>query len=108
MEIIKTRCPVCEWALEFPREFANVTCGICGSAFQVREYKGNINLAAIGEEQQDQAAFERASRLASIEARVTELDEDLARVGEEIEVLRSNEQIAPLQLGCAFFGMFGF
>lgn len=108
MEIVKTKCPVCEWALEFPRDFDNVTCGICGSAFQVREYKGNLNLALLGEDRPAPADLEEADAAALIEARLKELDEDIARVGEEVEVLRSNEQVAPLQIGCAFFGMFGF
>ena len=104
---MKTKCPVCEWALEFPRDFDNVTCGICGSAFQVREYKGNLNLSLIGEDRLSAAALDEASTLAMIDARVKELDEDVERVSEEIEVLKSNEQIAPLQIGCAFFGLFG-
>ena len=106
MEILKTKCPVCEWALEFPRDFANVTCGICGSAFQVREYKGNLNLALIGEDRVSATALDQASTLAMVEARLRELDEDREKVGEEIEVLRSNEQVAPLQIGCAVFGLF--
>lgn len=106
MEILKTKCPVCEWTLEFPRDFANVTCGICGSAFQVREYKGNLNLSLIGEDHVSAAALDQASTLAMVEARLKELDEDREKVSEEIEVLRSNEQVAPLQIGCAVFGLF--
>jgi hypothetical protein len=108
MEIIKTQCPSCEWPLEFPRDFDNLICNICGTAFRVREYKGNLSLVALGEERQDRAAIEDAENLSAIEARLAELDEDIERVREEIEVLKSNEQIAPLQLGCTFFGMFGF
>ena len=57
---------------------------------------------------QDRASIEDAENLSALEARLVELDEDIEKVREEIEVLRSNEQIAPLQLGCAFFGLFGF
>jgi hypothetical protein len=108
MEIIKTQCPSCEWPLEFPRDFDHLICNICGTSFRVREYKGNISLAVIGEDHADRAAIEDAENLSAIEARLAELDEDIEKVKEEIEVLKSNEQIAPLQLGCAFFGMFGF
>jgi hypothetical protein len=108
MEIIKTQCPSCEWPLEFPRDFDNLICNICGTAFRVREYKGNLNLTPLGEDRQDRAAIEDAENLSAIEARLAELDEDIEKVREEIEVLKSNEQIAPLQIGCAFFGMFGF
>jgi hypothetical protein len=108
MEIIKTNCPSCEWPLEFPRDFDNVICNICGTSFRVRQYKGNINLAALGEDPQDRAAIEDAENLSAIDDRLAELGEDIEKVKEEIEVLKSNEQIAPLQMGCAFFGMFGF
>lgn len=74
----------------------------------MRQYKGNINLAAIGEDLADVAALEAAENRSAIDARLAELDEDAEKVREEIEVLKSNEQIAPLQIGCAFFGMFGF
>jgi uncharacterized Zn finger protein (UPF0148 family) len=107
MEIIKTNCPSCEWPLEFPRDFDNVICNICGTSFRVREYKGNINLAVLGEEPQDRASIEDAENLSAIDDRLAELDEDIEKVKEEMEVLKSNEQIAPLQMGCAFFGMFG-
>ena len=108
MEIIKTQCPSCQGPLEFPRDFDNVICNICGTSFRVRQYKGNINLSAIGEDQPDPASIEDAENLLAIDARLAELDEDIEKVREEIEVLKSNEQIAPLQMGCAFFGMFGF
>jgi hypothetical protein len=108
MEILKTKCPSCEWPLEFPNDFDNVTCNICGTAFRVRLYKGNLNLAPIGEEGVDRAAIEDAEKRSVIEARLAELDEDLEKVREEIEILKGNEQIAPLQIGCAFFGMIGF
>lgn len=108
MEIIKTQCPSCEWPLEFPRDFDNLICNMCGTTFRVREYKGNINLSAIGENREDRAAIEDAENLSAVNARLAELDEDIEKVREEIEVLKSNEQIAPLQLGCAFFGLFGF
>jgi hypothetical protein len=108
MEIIKTQCPSCEWPLEFPRDFDHLICNICGTSFRVREYKGNLSLAAIGESPEDRTAIEDAENLSAIEVRLAELDEDIEKVKEEIEVLKGNEQIAPLQVGCAFFGMFGF
>jgi hypothetical protein len=108
MEIIKTKCPSCEWPLEFPRDFEHLICNMCSTAFRVREYKGNINLSVIGEDHEDRAAIEEAENRSAIDARLAELDEDIEKVREEIEVLKSNEQIAPLQVGCAFFGLFGF
>ncbi|MBI3652327.1 MAG: hypothetical protein HY231_15000 [Acidobacteria bacterium] len=108
MEIIKTKCPACEWPLEFPEDFDNVTCNTCGTAFRVRHYKGNVNLAVIGEDRKNAAELAEAETRATMAARLAEVTEDIEKVREEIEVLKSNEQIAPLQIGCAFFGMFGF
>ncbi len=42
----------------------------------------------------------------AIEARLAEIEELLEETTAEIESLRSREQSAPLQMGCAFFGLF--
>lgn len=41
-----------------------------------------------------------------IEQRLADIDELIEETESEIEVLRSREQSAPLQMGCAFFGLF--
>jgi hypothetical protein len=109
MEIVKTNCPECHEALEFPRDFDNVICSGCGTTFQVREYKSVFNLLPI--EKPGRAAAQRAEMagaadLVVVEARLAELDELIEEVGAEVEVLRSREQSGPLQIGCAFFGLF--
>jgi LSD1 subclass zinc finger protein len=101
MEIIKTNCPECRQILEFPRDFDNVICSSCNSQFQVRQYKGVINLLPI-----EKPADLTAQDLSVIEARLAEIDEIIEEAGTEIEILRSREQSGPLQLGCAFFGLF--
>ena len=108
MEIIKTTCPKCESPLEFPQDFDNVICVNCGAAFQVRKYKGAINLS-----QKDQAPgpsdsteMDEGEALAVVESRMAELDELIAEASSEIEALNSREQSAPLQTGCSFFGLF--
>ena len=108
MEILKTSCPQCHKPLEFPRDFENVICAFCGAAFNVREYKGTISLSATGQDYQPSSpgADESDDSLTVIEARLGELDELIAEVGAEIEVLKSKEQSAPLQKGCSFFGLF--
>ena len=107
MEIIKTRCPQCHNRLEFPRDFTNVICPDCGTAFFVREYKGTISLAAIDRKQAAGSPEQiGADDLAIVESRLTELDELIAEVGSDIEELRSREKSAPLRQGCAFFGLF--
>jgi uncharacterized Zn finger protein (UPF0148 family) len=108
MQIIKTTCPNCESPLEFPQDFDNVICGKCGAAFQVREYKGAINLSrkdqATG--QPAPAEMDEGEALAVVESRLAELDEMITEVNSEIEALNSREQSAPLQAGCSFFGLF--
>jgi LSD1 subclass zinc finger protein len=108
MEILKTNCPQCHTPLEFPRDFDNVICAFCGAAFNVREYKGTINLSAAGHgsELLPSGADETEDRMAIIEARLGELDELIQEVGAEIEVLKSKEKSTPLQKGCSFFGLF--
>jgi hypothetical protein len=44
--------------------------------------------------------------LAVAESRLAEIDELIDEAESEIESLRSREQSAPLQKGCAFFGLF--
>ena len=98
MDIIKARCPECGNDLEFPRDFDNVSCANCGTAFLVREYKGTINLSMI------EARRDGESQPARQELR--DLDDHIAELNSEIEELKSKEQGAPLQLGCALFGIF--
>jgi prefoldin subunit 5 len=108
MNIIKTTCPQCQKLLEFPRDFDNVICAFCGAAFQVREYKGTINLLATGQSAEllPPGADESEDAMSVVEARLSQLDELIAEIGSEIEALKSREQSAPLQKGCAFFSLF--
>jgi uncharacterized membrane protein YqjE len=96
MDIIKTSCPRCDKALEIPREFETVICASCGTAYRVREHKGAINLL-------EQASASEAGEL--IESRLADLDELMESAHWEIETVKSKEQSAPLQVGCAFFGL---
>src|SRR6185503_17587839 len=98
MDIIKARCPECGNDLEFPGDFANVTCANCGTAYLVREYKGTINLSMIEALSADENQPARQE--------LSELDEHIAELNSEIDALKSKEQGAPLQLGCGVFGIF--
>jgi hypothetical protein len=98
MDIIKARCPECANDLEFPSDFDNVTCANCGSAYLVREYKGAFNLSII--------EARSAGENRSVRQELGDLDEHIAELNSEIEALKSKEQGAPLQLGCALFGIF--
>lgn len=107
MEIIKTNCPACTVALEFPSDFDNVICSVCGASYRVRKYKGTLSLAIIGKADEAMLLPNDASNRKAIDASLTELSEDIEKVTEEIEVLRANEKVAPLQLGCSLFGTVG-
>ncbi|HJQ71078.1 MAG TPA: hypothetical protein VKA70_19035 [Blastocatellia bacterium] len=96
MEIIKTTCGECGTALEFPRDFDNVICAACGAAYHVRQYKGAINLVTL----------KPGGEGPSLDARLAELDEVIEDLSGQVEVIRSKEQGAPLQMGCAVFGVF--
>ncbi|HET9531215.1 MAG TPA: hypothetical protein VFQ92_12735 [Blastocatellia bacterium] len=106
METIKTNCPECGNPFELPRDLQNVICARCGTAYQVREYKGALNLTAI-ERRLDHPAVEgEISEPVSIEDRVAELDELIEETGSQIEAIRGREKGAPLQMGCALFSLF--
>jgi hypothetical protein len=102
MNIIKTTCPECHNPLEFPQDFDNVICQFCKRAFEVREYKGTINLSQAGRGRE----VGPDDPMGVIEARLSELDELISEIGAEVETLKSKEQSAPLQKGCSFFGLF--
>jgi LSD1 subclass zinc finger protein len=110
MDLIKTICPACGLPLELPRDFDNVICASCGTAFQVRRHKDAINLLEIERRPDRGATFSPepngSSKLKAIELRLSELDEEIETLGAEIDAARSREQAAPLQAGCAFFGVF--
>ncbi|HKP88096.1 MAG TPA: hypothetical protein VJZ26_18470 [Blastocatellia bacterium] len=110
MSIIKTNCPACQSPLEFPRDFDNIICSKCETAFQVREYKGVINLSQKSQTtgQSVSIDMDEGEALEVIESRLAELDEMISEAGSEVEALRSREQSGPLQMGCSFFGLFVF
>ncbi len=103
MEIIKTSCGACRSPLEFPRDFDNVICAACGAAFQVRQYKGAISLVAV---RQDEESVSLQAGFDEVESRLAWLDEMIEDLTAQVEVIRSKEQGAPLQMGCALFGVF--
>ncbi|HYP29153.1 MAG TPA: hypothetical protein VE262_20755 [Blastocatellia bacterium] len=110
MDLIKTVCPACGLPLELPRDFDNVICAGCGTAFQVRRHKDSINLLEIERRAGRPPALppepNGGSRLRALDLRLEELDGEIEALGAEIEAVRSREQAAPLQAGCAFFGVF--
>ena len=79
-------------------------CPGCATAYWIRRHGDLINLSEMWPDTADSRRGENAA--AVIESRLAEIDELMEEAESEIESLRSREQSAPLQRGCAFFGLF--
>jgi len=104
MSAISTYCPRCQRPLEIPYEFDNVICPGCATHYWIRRHDDLINLSEMWPDTADSRRGENAA--AVIESRLAQIDELIEAAKSEIESLRSREQSAPLQRGCAFFGLF--
>ncbi len=104
MSPISTQCPRCQRSLEIPSEFDNVICSGCGTPYWIRRHGDLMNLSEMWPDPDDSRRGENA--LAVVESRLAEIEELIQEAGAESESLRSREQSAPLQGGCAFFGLF--
>jgi len=105
MKNISTHCPKCRFSLEIPEDFENVICRGCATGFLVRRHGDALNLSEIWPEEEDGPSLKTEAG-PILEQRLAEIDELMEEVEVEIEVLRSREQSGPLQMGCAFFGLF--
>lgn len=110
MNSIRTQCPACGVPLEVPQSFDSAICAACGTSYEVRRYKGTINLSPLepGPMRSVPQSFETEdwAGYSLLDARLEELDEAIEEVGTQIEIIRSREQAAPLQFGCAMFSAF--
>jgi hypothetical protein len=110
MNSIRTQCPACGVPLEVPQSFDSAICAACGTSYEVRRYKGTINLSPLepGPMRSLPGSFdsEELAGYSLLDKRLEELDEAIEEVGTEIETIRSREQAAPLQFGCAMFSAF--
>jgi hypothetical protein len=105
MNNISTYCPSCRFSLEIPPDFQNVICRGCATAYLVRRHGDALSLFEITPKEED--SLLRATEAGPvIDRRLADIDELMEEVELEIAALRSREQSAPLQLGCAFFGLF--
>lgn len=105
MNNISTHCPRCRLSLEIPPDFDNVICRGCATSYWVRRHGGALSLAEIWPEAED--GLLRGTEVGPvIERRLADIDELMEEAEMEIAALRSREQSAPLQMGCAFFGLF--
>lgn len=104
MSALTTFCPRCQRSLEIPHEFDNLICPGCATAYWIRRHGDLLNLSEMWPDAGDLRRGENAA--AVIESRLAEIDELTGAAEAEIENLRSREQSAPLQRGCALFGLF--
>jgi hypothetical protein len=102
MDDILIYCPRCHFALEIPPEFDNAICGGCGTPYWVRRHGGALSLSEIWPGEDSPRV---AKTGAAIDLRLAEIDELIEEAESEIGNLKSREQSAPLQMGCAFFGL---
>src|SRR5712692_5899573 len=105
MNNISTHCPRCRFALEIPPDFDNVICRGCATGYWVRRHGGALSLTEIWPEGEDGLLREPEAGPV-IEQRLADIAELMEEAEIEIEGLRSREQSGPLQMGCAFFGLF--
>src|SRR2546422_10121151 len=105
MDNISTHCPRCRFSLEIPPDFDNVICRGCATAYWVRRHGDALSLARIWPEEDD-GLLRATDAGPMIEQRLADIDELMVEAEMDIEGLRSREQSTPLQMGCAFFGLF--
>ncbi|PYT04579.1 MAG: hypothetical protein DMF60_14890, partial [Acidobacteria bacterium] len=105
MNNISTHCPRCRFSLEIPRDFDNVICEGCGTAYWVRRHGGALSLSEIWAGGEDGLSL-GAEAGPLIEQRLDDINELIEEAELEIEGLKSREQSGPLQMGCSFFGLF--
>jgi LSD1 subclass zinc finger protein len=98
MSTIKTICPSCGTELEFPPDFDNIICSTCQTSFRVRIYKQTASLLPLTQKIPSQEL---------IEEELAKLQEAIESANSEIELIKSQQQGIPLEIGCTFFGIFG-
>jgi hypothetical protein len=111
---IKSSCPGCLGQIEIPATLGTLICSACGAAFHVRRLDGSVSLSPItvpekpgGTKFEEAEQDNRIGQFLAMTDRLSLIEEDIDSISSDIELIRSKEQGAPLQLGCALFGMFG-
>ena len=100
----ESTCSACGTKLGPPHNGSNVVCPACGAIWNrgaaITPELSAADSPAVLLEQTKGAPLEGAQEL------LAELDEKIGELAADIEGLRSREQGAPLELGCALFGVF--
>jgi hypothetical protein len=114
MSVVKSSCPKCGSLIEIPSDLESIVCSACGTLYAVRRLEGSIGLATSPPKTEMTGADSHESRDSEIGRfmamtdRLALIEEDIESVSNDLELIKSKEQGAPLQFGCAVFGLFGF
>ncbi|PYP88817.1 MAG: hypothetical protein DMF61_06525 [Blastocatellia bacterium AA13] len=103
MEVITLNCPDCAALIELSLSVDYVICRRCGAGYRVSRSENSVNLQRAG----GIASHSYTELEAELERAIVELEEQIADAREQIEIVRSREKGAALQVGCASFGVFG-
>jgi hypothetical protein len=98
-------CPACGSNLGLPNNGSSLMCPKCGPDPSTPSPPCHQN-AGIGNLSELQRQVPSGAPTGAQEL-LAELDEKIGDLASDIEALRSREQGAPLELGCALFGIFG-
>jgi hypothetical protein len=112
---VKSNCPNCSVSLEIPLEFETVVCRSCGAAYHIRQFNDSIGLGPVLAQGRRDSAGDQIGGESNGNGGgsfsgpyLAELDEHIQALSLQVDLLKSKEQAAPLQAGCAVFGLFGF
>ena len=113
MKTIRSSCPRCGNLIEIPSDLETIICSSCGGLFAIRRLEGSIGLTGIspgtlsaGQEPGPTNLDGEIGRFMAVTDRLALVEEDIESVSSDLELIRSKEQGAPLQFGCALFGLF--
>jgi len=113
MNTVRSSCPRCGSLLEIPSDLETIICSSCGGLYAIRRLEGSIGLTAVsggttsaGQGTKVDNLDGEIGRFMAVTQRLALVEEDIESVSSDIELIRSKEQGAPLQFGCALFGVF--
>jgi len=106
MGVTQPVCPACGSNLGLPNNGSSLICPNCGPdtdlsipSLPYQQDRGIANLSGLPPQIPPDSP-------ATAQELLAELDEKIAELATDVEALKGQEQAAPLELGCALFGVF--
>jgi len=106
MGSIKSTCSACGSELWPPHNGSTIVCPNCGATHNPDISSGSDLSNKATDSAVSVPLMVSAAKAEGVEELLMELDEKIDELASEIEALRIREQGAPLELGCALFGVF--